>query len=79
MLSKCDLFVLPSKNENFALTVAESLAVEVPVIATKDTPWSGLNTYKCGFWIEGGEDSLVKSLTNALKLRVNNSQIWEKR
>ena len=68
LLSRCDLFVLPSKSENFALTVAESLAVEVPVIATKDTPWSGLNSYKCGFWIKGNENSLEETLTLALKL-----------
>lgn len=68
LISKCDLFVLPSKSENFALTVAESLALEVPVIATKDTPWSGLNVHRCGFWIEGGENSLVKSLKAMLSL-----------
>ncbi len=67
-LSRCDLFILPSKSENFGLTVAESLAVEVPVIATKNTPWSGLNKYKCGFWIEGGEISLAETLEQALKL-----------
>ncbi|MDC6451809.1 glycosyltransferase, partial [Alphaproteobacteria bacterium] len=68
LLSKCNLFVLPSKSENFALTVAESLAVKVPVIATKDTPWSGLGVYKCGWWVEGREDSLVEVLKIALNL-----------
>ncbi len=67
-LSKSDLFVLPSKSENFALTVAESLAVEVPVIATKDTPWSGLEKHKCGFWIDGDEDSLAETLSVVLTL-----------
>lgn len=68
LISKCDLFVLPSKSENFALTVAESLALEVPVIATKDTPWSGLNVQKCGFWIDSGENSLIKSLKTFMRL-----------
>lgn len=67
-ISQCDLFVLPSKSENFALTVAESLALEVPVIATKATPWSGLNVQKCGCWIEGGENSLIKSLKALMSL-----------
>ena len=68
LISKCDLFVLPSKSENFALTVAESLALEVPVIATKDTPWTGLNLHRCGFWVDGGENSLVETLKTVLSL-----------
>ncbi len=68
LLSNCDLFVLPSKSENFALTVAESLAVEVPVIATRDTPWSGLDLNRCGWWIEGSEDALVRTLRKVLSL-----------
>ncbi len=68
LLSKSNLFVLPSKSENFALTVAESLAVELPVIATKNTPWSGLNMYRCGWWVDGQEASLVQTLRIALEL-----------
>ena len=68
LLSKCNLFVLPSKSENFALTVAESLAVEVPVIATKNTPWSGLDKHRCGWWVEGREDNLAEALKVALSL-----------
>jgi len=68
LLSSCDLFVLPSKTENFAMTVAESLAVELPVIATKATPWSGLKTNQCGWWIKGDEFSLFEKLKVALSL-----------
>ena len=68
LLSSCDLFVLASKTENFAMTVAESLAVELPVIATKATPWSGLQTNQCGWWIKGDEVSLFEKLKVALSL-----------
>jgi len=43
-----DLFVLPTLNENFGLTVAESLAAGTPVISTTGAPWSGLETEGCG-------------------------------
>ena len=36
---QADLFVLPTLNENFAITVAEALAAGTPVIATKGAPW----------------------------------------
>ena len=38
-----DLFVLPTLNENFGLTVAEALAAGTPAISTKGAPWSGLD------------------------------------
>jgi glycosyltransferase involved in cell wall biosynthesis len=62
------LFVLPTLNENFALTVAESLAAGTPVISTKGAPWSGLETEGCGWWIDHGEAAMAAALTTALGL-----------
>lgn len=63
-----DLFVLPTLNENFALTVAEALAAEVPVISSKGAPWSGLETQHCGWWIDHGVEALARSLRVAMIL-----------
>jgi glycosyltransferase involved in cell wall biosynthesis len=60
--------VLPSLNENFALTVAEALAAEVPVISTKGAPWEGLDKEKCGWWIEQGVEPLADALRRAMRL-----------
>lgn len=57
-----DVFILPSYTENFAVAVAEALSMEVPVIATKGTPWQILEEYLCGFWIDTNKDSIVKCL-----------------
>src|SRR6202035_1321655 len=43
-----DLFVLLTLNENFAMTVAEALAAEVPVISTKGAPWASLESERSG-------------------------------
>ena len=51
-MASADLFVLPSRNENFALTVAESLIMEVPVVSSRNAPWQGLETNHCGLWVD---------------------------
>ena len=68
LMSSAELFVLPTLSENFAMTVAESLANGTPVISTKGAPWSGLTTYRCGWWVEHGVEELVRTMRAAMTL-----------
>lgn len=68
MMDSLSYLVLPSKSENFGMVVPEALAREVPVIASKGTPWEELNTQRAGWWIDIGVEPLVKALTEALSL-----------
>ncbi len=63
-----DLYVLPTLNENFAMTVAEALAAEVPVIASKGAPWARLETERCGWWVDHGLETLTKVMDGAMRL-----------
>jgi glycosyltransferase involved in cell wall biosynthesis len=63
-----ELFVLPTRNENFAMTVAESLAAGTPVVATKGAPWQGLQTKQCGWWVDIGVEPLAEALAQAMAL-----------
>jgi glycosyltransferase involved in cell wall biosynthesis len=63
---QADLFVLPTLNENFAITVAEALAAGTPVIATKGAPWRALQHERCGWWIDHGVEPLAAALANAM-------------
>ena len=65
LLSSADLFVLPSYSESFGLAIAEALAAGVPVITTRATPWSELQSNQCGWWIETGVSALANSLAEA--------------
>lgn len=68
LLRGAELFALPTLNENFAMTVAESLAVETPVISTKGAPWAGLVDHKCGWWIDHGPAPMASALREAMSL-----------
>ncbi len=65
LMANSKLFVLPSKNENFGMTVAEALSLKTPVIASTGTPWSGLRDRECGWWTDSQEAALRSTLLSA--------------
>jgi glycosyltransferase involved in cell wall biosynthesis len=69
---QADLFVLPTLNENFAMTVAEALAQGTPVISTKGAPWAELANNGCGWWIDHGAEPLAAAMQEAMDMR------WER-
>ena len=81
-----DIYVLPTKSENFAMTIAEALAAGSPVITTKGAPWRDLPTHDAGWWIDIGVNPLIAALDHALNLDQEtlakmgqNGRTWMKR
>lgn len=65
-LGAADLFVLPTRSENFGLAIAEALASGVPVITTHGAPWAGLVSHGCGWWIPDSEVEIEQTLQHAM-------------
>jgi glycosyltransferase involved in cell wall biosynthesis len=59
------LFILPSHSENFGIAVAEALSYGLPVITTHGTPWSILESERCGWWVPTHVEGLAAALDDA--------------
>ena len=68
LFRSADLFVLPTRTENFGMAVAEALAHGVPVVTTRGAPWSGLETHGAGWWVQLDRDALGAALGAAMSL-----------
>lgn len=67
-LRNADVFVLPTRNENFGIGVAEALAAGIPAIVSRGAPWSCLETERCGWWVERGVEPLACAIREATAL-----------
>ena len=79
-LANADLFCLPSHNENFGNVYVESLATGTPIVASKMTPWSEVEKYNCGKWIENNVEKTSEAIYEILNkdretMRVNSKKL----
>lgn len=70
-ISSLSYLVVPSDFENFGNIVTEALVRGVPVIASKGMPWQELEEYHCGWWIDNNQETLNKTIKEAVSLPEN--------
>jgi glycosyltransferase involved in cell wall biosynthesis len=63
-----DIFVLPSRSENFGFVAVESLAAGTPVLASKGTPWSALGELDLGDWIDADPAAFSAAAARLLQM-----------
>lgn len=66
-----DIFILPSKSENFALVIAEAMSHEMPVITSKNTPWSIVKEKNLGWFVNSNENDLYAAIYESSTLSSN--------
>ena len=66
LLHSADLFVLPSFSEGLPMSVLESLACEVPVVATRESNVGDLLSEGAGWECRADVDSLAEALERGI-------------
>lgn len=62
-----DVFILPSFNEGFGLTVIEAYRQKLPVITTTATPFDEINRIGCGWFIKPTTADILNSLRDFMQ------------
>jgi glycosyltransferase involved in cell wall biosynthesis len=63
-MQQFQVFIMPSKSENFGHAIMEALSAGKPVITTTTTPFADLEKANCGFAID--PDQLVEGLQKSI-------------
>ena len=65
-IASCSVLAMPSEFENLGNVILEGLVRKIPCIATKGAPWSELNTFNCGWWVDFSQAAITDAVRKAM-------------
>lgn len=75
-LQNADVFILPSKSENFAHAICEALSAGLPVITSHFTPWNQLQDAKAGLNVDLTSQDIVSAIDRFAKMDTFEFSNW---
>lgn len=76
-MEQFQLFIMPSKSENFGHALLEALSAGKPVITTNTTPFKNLQAVKAGYTVNVNNLDVDLSIAIALFAGMNNAEFAE--
>jgi len=67
-----DIFILPSKSENFGMVIAEAMSYGLPIITSNKTPWEIIKKNNYGWVVNLNHNKLYSAISSANNLDQNN-------
>lgn len=68
IFKNADGFILPSRSENFGISIGEALSYGLPVLTTHNTPWQIINEYKAGLVFDFSIENIILNLEKFINL-----------
>ncbi len=75
-MHKAQVFILPSKSENFGHAIFEALSAGKPVITSMHTPWNGLEGSHAGLNVETEVESIKNAIDHFTGMDEHEYRFW---
>jgi glycosyltransferase involved in cell wall biosynthesis len=78
VFSGCDLFLFPTRGENYGHVIAESLSAGTPVLLSDQTPWRDLNRDQLGWDLPLDMDAFAEKVEKVARMDAESRLNWRK-